>query len=78
MTFSIEDTGSSQSDRTGVHDVAIIDINGDGWDDLIMGRCSTTEIWMNQPPTGIVFSYPDGLPGYLPLDRRLNSAFSWT
>ncbi|MCH2152152.1 MAG: FG-GAP-like repeat-containing protein [Phycisphaerales bacterium] len=75
VTFSIEDTGISQSDRTGVHDVAIIDINGDGWDDLIMGRCSTTEIWMNQPPTGIVFSYPDGLPGYLPPGQAIELRF---
>ena len=75
VTFSIEETGISQSDRTGVHDVAIIDINGDGWNDLVMGRCSTTEVWMNQPPTGIVFSYPDGLPGYLTPGQATNLRF---
>lgn len=65
VTFSIEDTGIGGSERTGIHDIGIIDLNGDGWKDLIFGRCGGTQIWMNQPPTGIVFSYPDGLPGYL-------------
>jgi hypothetical protein len=46
----------------GVHDVAVFDINGDGWDDMVVGRCSTTEVWMNLPPFGLQFEYPDGLP----------------
>ncbi|MCH2133025.1 MAG: FG-GAP-like repeat-containing protein [Phycisphaerales bacterium] len=65
VTFSLEPTGLGVSQRTGVHDVALIDINGDGWMDMVVGRCASTEVWMNQPPTGIVFSYPDGLPGYI-------------
>ena len=65
VTFSIEDTGIDGGQRTGIHDIGIIDINGDGWKDLVFGRCSGTQVWMNQPPTGIVFSYPNGLPGFL-------------
>ncbi len=65
VTFSIEDTGIPENQRNGIHDVGIIDINGDGWKDLVFGKCDGTTIWMNQPPTGIVFSYPNGLPGYL-------------
>ncbi|MCP3902620.1 MAG: hypothetical protein GY715_03205 [Planctomycetes bacterium] len=46
----------------GTHDVAVFDINQDGWLDLVVGRCSDTRIWMNVPPEGMQFSYPAGLP----------------
>ncbi len=49
----------------GTHDIAIFDINNDGWKDVIVGRCSSTGIWMNVPPAGLVFSYPNGLPGFV-------------
>ncbi len=49
----------------GVHDMAVFDIDGDGWKDLLIGRCSSTEVWMNQPPTGLTFSYPQGLPAFV-------------
>lgn len=35
---------------TGVHDVAVFDIDGDGWNDLVIGRCNSTELYINQPP----------------------------
>jgi hypothetical protein len=49
----------------GTHDVAVFDINGDTYPDLVVGRCSGTEIYMNVPdllPSG---SVPDGdnVPG---------------
>jgi len=65
VTFSREATGISDSMLEGVHDVGVIDINGDGWPDLVMGRCSSTEIWMNQPPTGLVFGWEGGIPSYV-------------
>ena len=69
VTF-VEDTGNIPvSDRTGTHDVAVFDINGDTWLDLVIGTCSGTRVYINQPPTGITFSYPDGLPGVVPLDQ---------
>lgn len=54
----------------GTHDVAVFDMNGDGWLDIFIGTCNTngekgTEIWINQPPFGMVFTYPDGLPAFV-------------
>jgi len=46
---------------TGSHDVAVFDIDGDGWQDMVLGRSSGTQVWMNDPPVGLVFSYPSGL-----------------
>lgn len=43
-------------------DVAIFDINGDGWLDLVVGRCAGIEVWMNHPPISLTFSYPNGRP----------------
>lgn len=49
----------------GTFDVAVMDINGDGYKDLVVGRCSGTAIWINQPPVGMSFSYPQGLPFFV-------------
>ncbi|MHC4990303.1 MAG: FG-GAP repeat domain-containing protein [Planctomycetota bacterium] len=46
----------------GVHDAAVFDINGDGFNDIVLGRCSGTQVWINQPPDGLFFSYPNGVP----------------
>jgi hypothetical protein len=43
-------------------DVAVFDINGDGWKDMVIGRDSGTQVWMNVPPTGMSFSFVGGLP----------------
>jgi hypothetical protein len=42
------------------YDWAPFDINQDGWLDLVIGRCAGIEIWMNHPPLGIAFSFPNG------------------
>ncbi|MCA9291249.1 MAG: VCBS repeat-containing protein, partial [Phycisphaerales bacterium] len=55
-----------QKDPPGVHDVAIFDINGDEWPDMVVGTCSGTKIWINVPPFGMQFTYPQGLPGFIP------------
>lgn len=49
----------------GTFNIAAFDINNDGWQDLVIGRCSGTQVWINVPPAGVVFSYPSGLPAYL-------------
>jgi len=57
--------GIPTSSLVGTFDVAVFDINGDGWKDMVIGRCTGTQIWMNQPPTGVTFSYVGGLPSML-------------
>lgn len=52
-------------DRTGTHDVAVFDINGDGWLDYVIGTCSGTSVWIAKPIAGVNFDYPDGLPANL-------------
>jgi len=47
---------------TGVHDVAIFDIDGNGWDDLVIGRCVGTQVWMNQGLFKITYDLPSPLP----------------
>jgi len=34
----------------GVHDIGVFDVNGDTWDDLVLGRCFSTEIYIQNPP----------------------------
>jgi len=49
----------------GVHDIAVFDINGDGVLDMVFGRCDSTEIYIQEGPSGILFGYPGGIPGLL-------------
>jgi hypothetical protein len=65
VTMSEQSVGISNSELQGVHDVAVFDINGDGWLDMVMGRCDSTEVWIQDAPSGVVFSYPNGLPGFI-------------
>lgn len=46
----------------GTHDVAVFDIDGDGWLDMVIGTCTTTQVWMNDPPISLSFTYPNGRP----------------
>jgi len=69
ISLSEQSVGISANELTGVHDVAVFDINGDGWLDLVMGRCNSTEVWIQDAPTGIVFAYPEGLPGFVTPDQ---------
>jgi hypothetical protein len=50
------------SDLAASFDVAAIDINLDGWLDILQATCRGFTVWMNQPPINIAFQYPDGLP----------------
>ncbi|MHC5110650.1 MAG: FG-GAP repeat domain-containing protein [Planctomycetota bacterium] len=59
ITLVEESAGIPVTARTGTSDVAPIDLNGDGWLDLVIGRCAGTSVWMAQ--VGLEFVYPDGL-----------------
>ncbi len=59
--------GISTAHLQGGHDIAVFDINGDTWLDLVIGRCSGTTVYVNQPPVeGLLFSFPSGLPTLVP------------
>lgn len=58
-----EQGGAQPWTPQGVHDVAVFDLNGDGWLDMILGTCNGTEIWINDPPVGVTYTYPLGIPG---------------
>ena len=64
-SFNSDTANISNSMLTGIHDVAIFDINGDGFLDIILGKCDTTVILVNAPPVAIDFNYPNGLPDFL-------------
>jgi len=44
--------GMSNTDITGVHHFAVLDINNDCALDLVIGRCTGTSVWISQPPDG--------------------------
>ncbi|MDZ4773963.1 MAG: VCBS repeat-containing protein [Planctomycetota bacterium] len=55
--------GMNASDLTGTFDVAAFDIDNDGDNDMVYGRCSGTFVWMNQkfqPTTFTGFCFGDG------------------
>lgn len=70
VSFSEETGGIPISARTGTHDVAVFDIDGDGWDDMVIGTCTGTSVWIVQPQ--LVFTYPEGLPGDVPPDEPVD------
>ena len=68
--------GIPSNKLAGVHDVAVFDINGDGWKDMVVGRCNTTEIYLNQPAGDPVGGSPDGstIPGQQLLLGRVDAS----
>jgi hypothetical protein len=64
----------------GTHDIAVFDINGDTWLDLVVGRCNSTEIYVNVPPGGPSGAIGDDSSSYLLADRTPGSTeitLSW-
>jgi len=49
----------------GVHDVAVFDIDGDGWKDMVVGRCTGTQVYTQRPSGPPAGATPDGtdVPG---------------
>lgn len=66
ITFQ-EDVGNLPTNNGGplygTHDVAVFDIDGDCWLDLVIGNCDGTTIWINQGKGNICSSCPEDLNG---------------
>ncbi len=50
------------TDLSNLFDVAVFDINGDQWLDLVTGGCQGMKVWINQPPVALSFAFPSGNP----------------
>jgi hypothetical protein len=57
--------GISSDKLVGTHDVAVFDIDGDGWKDMVVGRCTGTELYTQRPSGPPAGATPDGtdVPG---------------
>jgi hypothetical protein len=60
VTFELHDGGIPLADRTGTHDVASFDINGDDLPDLVLGTCTGMSVWIQQPPVGLALQLVSG------------------
>ena len=58
-------------------DVAPIDLDKDGWTDMIVGRCAGVEVWMNRQ-VSITFAYPSGRPSILTPGQATNFPVTMT
>ena len=65
VTLLQEDDGAAWRPN-GVHDVAVMDINGDGWLDMVIGTCTGTEVWMNEAPIGLNIAGAGTNPSQVP------------
>lgn len=43
-------------------DFAVFDLTGNGWNDIIAGRCAGTVVLINQPTFGLNIGFPSGRP----------------
>ncbi|HYC79005.1 MAG TPA: VCBS repeat-containing protein [Planctomycetota bacterium] len=59
----------------GTHDIAVIDINGDGHMDMIYGKCSGYTCWIQTPPP-ITLTLSEPAPGALTLAVTNGPAFT--
>jgi len=56
--------GTTANDLRGMHDVATFDLDNDGDKDMVFGRCTGTDVWVNQLdpqiPVGTNYCFCDG------------------
>lgn len=71
--------GIPSSKLEGTYDIAVFDINGDDWPDLVIGRCTGTEVWINQPyPAAGAVPDGDATGGEMLRLRKLGSQIRMT
>ncbi|MCE2884630.1 MAG: FG-GAP-like repeat-containing protein [Planctomycetaceae bacterium] len=63
---------------SSVFDIAAFDIDGNGWKDMVIGRCGGIDVFMNRPPLSLSFSYPSGRPATLNPDGTNSFAVNVT
>jgi len=71
LSISEGDQALSAAERDAWFDVAPMDIDGDGWLDLVVGRCAGVFVYMNRN-AGINFTFPGGVPSFLPANTATN------
>ena len=54
------------ADLAALYDIAVLDLNGDGWPDMVTGGCSGIKVWINSPPQNLAISLPSGSPSTTP------------
>ena len=62
----------STADLSNLYDVAVFDINGDGWLDMVTGGCAGLKVFINNPPTPLSFSFPSGNPATILAGSTVN------
>lgn len=50
------------ADLSALYDIAVLDLNGDTWPDMVTGACSGIKVWINTPPQSIAITVPQGVP----------------
>jgi hypothetical protein len=50
------------ADLAALYDIAVLDLNGDGWPDMVTGGCSGIKVWINTPPQNLAITLRDGAP----------------
>ncbi|HRQ76651.1 MAG TPA: FG-GAP-like repeat-containing protein [Phycisphaerales bacterium] len=62
VTFTRDWATIPLADMRGTFDFAVFDLTGNGWLDMVVGRCTGTNVWINIPPVNASFDYPQGRP----------------
>lgn len=58
LASAAQGVGIPNNMLNGVHNFAAFDINGDCWTDLVIGRCTATQVWINAAPGGSACKTP--------------------
>lgn len=50
------------AELSNLFDVAVFDINGDQWPDMVTGGCAGLKVFINNPPVPLTYAFPSGRP----------------